>query len=101
MEEEILDIAVAYILLCKLNYSDTFSLISSKQKLFSREILHWLWEKYELSCDSKISKSWKKIVKIGLGSFKVFSMPSHAKGGQYDLSEKYFPRLNDFAYLYM
>ena len=31
---------------------------------------HGLWEKYELSCDTKISKSLKKVEKIELGSFK-------------------------------
>ena len=37
------------------------------QMLFSCKICHGLWEKYELSCDSKISKSLKKKVeKIGL-----------------------------------
>ena len=28
-----------------------------------------LWEKYELSCDTKPSKSLKKVAKIGLVSF--------------------------------
>ena len=29
---------------------------------------------YELSCDTKISKSWKRSLKIGLGSFKGVAM---------------------------
>ena len=36
------------------------------------KICHGLWEKYELPCDSKISKSLKKVEKIGLGSFNSF-----------------------------
>ena len=30
-----------------------------------------LWEKYELSCDTKITKSLKKVEKIGLGTLKI------------------------------
>ena len=46
-------------------------LISSKQNTFSCKIWPGSWEKYELSCDTKISKSLKKKVEeIGLGSFK-------------------------------
>ena len=72
----ILFIAVAYILLCKLNYGyhnqACFHWFLWNGTLFSREILHGLWEKYELSCDAKISKSLKKVEKMGLGSFNSY-----------------------------
>ena len=67
-------IVVAYILLCNYGYHNQtcfpYNLLNGT--LFSCKICHGLRGKYELSCDSKISKSLKKNVgKIGLGSFKV------------------------------
>ena len=44
-------------------------ILSSTQNIFHLNC-HGLWEKYELSCDSKISKSLKKVEEIRLGSFK-------------------------------
>ena len=71
MYEAILYSAVAYTLLCKLNYSYHNQTRSPNGTLFSCKICHGWWEKYELSCNSKISKSLKKQVeKTGLGSFK-------------------------------
>ena len=72
MYEAILyNIAVAYILLCKLNYGyhnlAHFINIFQAKHFFSCEICYGLWERYELSCDTKICKSMKKVDKIGLG----------------------------------
>ena len=57
-------IAVAYILLYNLNYGyhnqTSFHYLFPNGTLFSCLICHRLWEKYELSCDSKISKSLKR-----------------------------------------
>ena len=64
MYEADLYIAAAYILLCKLNYGyhnqAHFHKNLPNRMPFSCEIYHGLWEKYELSCDTKISKSLKK-----------------------------------------
>ena len=73
MCEADLYIAVAYTLLCKLNYDyitkHFFINIFQMEHFSAAEIYHGLWEKYELSCDTKISKSLKKVEKIGMGSF--------------------------------
>ena len=70
MQEAILYIAVAYmyILLCKLNYLWLWLPITRhifidffQTKHFSAVKFYMgLWEKYELSCDTKISKSLEK-----------------------------------------
>ena len=82
MVEAILDITVAYILLCKLYYGyhnqAGFHLYLQNGAFFSRKICHVFWEKYELSCGIKISKSLKKVVKKGLGFFKKNSIMSEA-----------------------
>ena len=74
----ILWFTVAYISLCKLNYGyhnqALFHQNLPKETYFSHKIEHGLWEKYDLYCDTKISKSLKKLKKIGLGSFKSWSL---------------------------
>ena len=55
--------------LCKLNYGyhnqARFHQYLSNGILFSSKIWHGLWEKYELSCDTKISKKFfKKLQKL-------------------------------------
>ena len=47
--------------------SHVFVNIYQMESLFNCEIWHGLWEKYELSCDSKISKSSKKVKKDRTG----------------------------------
>ena len=72
--EATLYIAVAYIFLCKLNYGyhnqAHFHWYLPNGTLFSHKFCHWLWEKWELSSDTKISKSLKKVEQIGMESFK-------------------------------
>ena len=80
MLEGILYIAVAYILLCKLDYDyhiqAHFHKFLPNGTLFSLEIL---WEKYELSCDTKFLKKFeKKVEKIRLGSFNYVQKLSNA-----------------------
>ena len=64
MYEAILCIAVSYILLCKLNHGyhnqTCFHHYLPNRMLFSHEIWHGQWEKYDLPCDTKISKCLKK-----------------------------------------
>ena len=53
-----------------------FILFFSKRNTFQPWNFTWVTRKklYELSCDTKISKSWKRSLKIGLGSFKSVAM---------------------------
>ena len=44
-----------------------------KTTLFSHEISHGLWGKYELSCDTKIPKRWGKSWKDRMDPFKVLT----------------------------
>ena len=50
-DKTILYIAVTYILLCELHHDYHNQ---------GWEMLHWQWEKYDLPCDTKISKCLKK-----------------------------------------
>ena len=64
MYKATLYIAVAYIFLCKLNYGyhnqAHFHQYLPNGMFFSSEICYGLWEKYELSCETKIAKGLKK-----------------------------------------
>ena len=82
MYEADLYIAVAYTLLCKLNYMVTISrhifINIFQTEHFSALKFALGYEKNELSCDTKISKSLKKVEKTGLGSFEKTPSPYSA-----------------------
>ena len=61
MYEAVMWFAVAYILLCTLDYG--YHNIG--------QVWHGLWEKYERPCEPKSSKVWKNAEKIGLCSFNA------------------------------
>ena len=73
----ILGIAVAYILLCKLNYGHHnaahFHPYHPNRTLFSCKIWHGLWEQYKFSYDTKYPEVWKKLEKIRPCIFKCIT----------------------------
>ena len=77
MHRAILGIAVAYTLLCKLNYGHQnhthFHQYLPNRIIFSCKIWHGLWEQYEFSCDTKSPEVWKKVEKIGPCIFKCIT----------------------------
>ena len=78
MQESILNIAVAYILLCKLNY--LMIMVTITRHIFSDffQTKHFSAVKFYMGYEKNMSfhvipkspKVWKKVEKIGLGSFK-------------------------------